>query len=199
MEKFKVVSGVAAPLMQANVDTDLIIPKDFLKTTTRTGLGKHLFNDLRYDRKGKPTADFILNKEPFNKANILLAGTNFGCGSSREHAPWALLDFGIKVVMAPSFADIFYNNCFKNGILPVTLPLKDIQALADVADTHSVTVDLEKQTVLAGNLSFTFEIDPVRKKTLLLGLDDIGLTLEQQETISSFEKARQQKQPWLQK
>lgn len=197
MEKFTVVTGVAAPLMQANIDTDIIIPKNFLKTTTRTGLGKHLFNDIRFDASGKPLPNFILNQAPFDKAQILLSGTNFGCGSSREHAPWALLDFGIRAVIAPSFADIFYNNCFKNGICPIALPLADVQKLADVADTQPVTVDLEKQTVSAGNLVFTFEIDPVRKKTLLLGLDDIGLTLEQKDAISTFEAKRKQTQPWL--
>jgi len=197
MEKFIVLAGIAAPLMQANIDTDIIIPKNFLKTTTRTGLGKHLFNDIRYDVTGNPLPNFVLNKPPFDAAKILLAGTNFGCGSSREHAPWALLDFGIRAVIAPSFADIFYNNCFKNGICPITLPLTDVQKLADVADTQPLTVNLEKQTISAGNLVFSFEIDPIRKKTLLLGLDDIGLTLETKGEIAAFEAQRKQKQPWL--
>lgn len=197
MKKFTVLEGIAAPLMQANIDTDIIIPKNFLKTTTRTGLGKHLFNDIRYDTAGKPLADFVLNTPPFDKAQILLAGTNFGCGSSREHAPWALLDFGIQAVIAPSFADIFYNNCFKNGVCPVALPLETVQKLADVADTHKITVDLEKQTVSAGNMVFPFEIDPIRKKTLLSGLDDIGLTLEAKGDIAAFEATRKKSHAWL--
>ena len=198
MEKFTTLTGIAAPLLLANIDTDMIIPKQFLKTIKRTGLGQFLFNDLRYTEAGEPLPDFVLNKAPFTQAKILLAGTNFGCGSSREHAPWSLLDFGIRCVIAPSFADIFYNNCFKNGILPLTLPLDAIEQLAEQADTTEITVDLPNQTVRAGNLSFTFEIDPSRKKTLLEGLDDVGQTLKQDAaTIDQYETRHKQSTPWL--
>ena len=198
MEKFTTLTGIAAPLLHANIDTDMIIPKQFLKTIKRTGLGQFLFNDLRYTEAGEQLPDFVLNKTPFTQAKILLAGTNFGCGSSREHAPWSLLDFGIRCVIAPSFADIFYNNCFKNGMLPLTLPLAAIEQLAEQADTTEITVDLPNQTVRAGNLSFTFEIDPSRKKTLLEGLDDVGQTLKQDAaTIDQYETRHQQSTPWL--
>ena len=198
MEKFTTLTGIAAPLLLANIDTDMIIPKQFLKTIKRTGLGQFLFNDLRYTEAGEQLPDFVLNKAPFTQAKILLAGTNFGCGSSREHAPWSLLDFGIRCVIAPSFADIFYNNCFKNGILPLTLPLDAIEQLAEQADTTEITVDLPNQTVRAGNLSFTFEIDPSRKKTLLEGLDDVGQTLKQDAaTIDQYETRHKQSTPWL--
>ena len=198
MEKFTTLTGIAAPLLLANIDTDMIIPKQFLKTIKRTGLGQFLFNDLRYTEAGEQLPDFVLNKAPFTQAKILLAGTNFGCGSSREHAPWSLLDFGIRCVIAPSFADIFYNNCFKNGMLPLTLPLAAIEQLAEQADTTEITVDLPNQTVRAGNLSFTFEIDPSRKKTLLEGLDDVGQTLKQDApAIDQYETSHQQSTPWL--
>ncbi len=197
MQKFTTLTGYAAPLLQANIDTDIIIPKDFLKTIERTGLGKNLFNDIRYAPDGSPEPGFVLNNAPFNKARILLTGTNFGCGSSREHAPWALLDFGISAVIAPSFADIFYNNCFKNGILPLTLPLDKIKQLADVADTQQITIDLVKQSIVCGNIVISFEIDPIRKKALLEGLDDIGLSLEKDDEIKNFEHSQKQKQPWL--
>mgnify|MGYP006444663643 CR=1 FL=1 len=197
MEKFTKIEAIAAPLLQANIDTDAIIPKDYLKTTARTGLGKHLFHDLRYDDNGEPLRDFVLNAVPYNRAEILLTGSNFGCGSSREHAPWALLDFGIRAVIAPSFADIFFGNCFKNGICPVVLAREDIQKLADVCDTQKVTVDLEKQHVSAGNMVFSFDIDPIRKKSLLLGLDDIGLTLEEDQTITRFTSTHKKRHPWL--
>jgi 3-isopropylmalate/(R)-2-methylmalate dehydratase small subunit len=197
MEKFTVLTGTAAPLMLENVDTDLIIPKQFLKTIKRTGLGKNLFNDLRYTQDGAEIADFVLNKPAYRKACVLLAGQNFGCGSSREHAPWSLLDFGIRCVIAPSFADIFYGNCFKNGILPLTLPMSAIEQLAAVADTTPVTVDLKNQTVKAGNLSFTFDIEPFRKTVLLEGLDDIGQTLQKTKAIDGFEAKQSATQPWL--
>ncbi|MBI1362427.1 MAG: 3-isopropylmalate dehydratase small subunit [Proteobacteria bacterium] len=197
MDKFTTLTAPAAPLMMENVDTDLIIPKQFLKTIKRTGLGKNLFNDLRYTQDGQEIGNFVLNKPAYRKAGILLAGQNFGCGSSREHAPWSLLDFGIRCVIAPSFADIFYGNCFKNGILPLTLPMAAIEQLAAVADTTPVTVDLKNQTVKAGNLSFTFDIEPFRKTVLLEGLDDIGQTLQKTKAIDGFEAKQSTTQPWL--
>lgn len=197
MQKFTTLTGTAAPLMMENVDTDLIIPKQFLKTIKRTGLGKNLFNDVRYTEDGTELPDFVLNKAPYRTASILLAGQNFGCGSSREHAPWSLLDFGIRCVIAPSFADIFFNNCFKNGILPLALPMTAIEQLAAIADTTPVTVDLQAQTVKAGNLSFSFEIEPFRKHVLIEGLDDIGQTLQKTKAIDSFEGTQKTSQPWL--
>jgi len=197
MQKFTTLTGTAAPLMMENVDTDLIIPKQFLKTIKRTGLGKNLFNDVRYAEDGSELPDFVLNKAPYRTASILLAGQNFGCGSSREHAPWSLLDFGIRCVIAPSFADIFFNNCFKNGILPLALPMTAIEQLAAIADTTPVTVDLQAQTVKAGNLSFSFEIEPFRKHVLIEGLDDIGQTLQKTKAIDSFEGTQKTSQPWL--
>jgi len=200
MEKFTKLSGVAAPLPMVNVDTDKIIPKQFLKTIKRTGLAKGLFHELRWDEQGKPK-DFVLDKPAYKSAKILVAGENFGCGSSREHAPWALLDFGIRCVIAPSFADIFYNNCFKNGILPIVLPKEQVDLLMDDAERGAnaiVSVDLEKQEITGpdGGL-IHFDIDPFRKHCLLNGLDDIGLTLEKQRAITGFEAKRKTAQPWL--
>jgi 3-isopropylmalate/(R)-2-methylmalate dehydratase small subunit len=180
------------------VDTDMIIPKQFLKTIQRTGLGTALFNDMRYNDDGSEKADFVLNKPQYRDARILVAGENFGCGSSREHAPWALLDFGIRCVIAPSFADIFYNNCFKNGILPVILPKDKAEALmSTAAEGDAFTVDLEKGEVRGGNMVIPFEVDAFRKHCLLNGLDDIGLTLEHGKAIDGFEAAQKAAQPWL--
>jgi len=203
MEKFTKLTGVAAPLDMVNVDTDMIIAKQFLKTIKRTGLGKHLFNDMRYTPDGKEKPDFVLNKQAYRKAQILVSGENFGCGSSREHAPWALLDFGIRCVIAPSFADIFYNNCFKNGILPIALPKEDVDKLLDDASRGAnavITVDLEKGEIRGPDGGCVkFDIDPFRKHLLLNGLDDIGLTLEKKSKIDSFEEKRKLSQPWLEK
>ncbi|MEA4836726.1 MAG: 3-isopropylmalate dehydratase small subunit [Rhodospirillaceae bacterium] len=201
MEKFTKLTGIAAPLPLINVDTDMIIPKQFLKTIKRTGLGRNLFNEMRYDVNGAENPDFVLNREPYRKATILLAGANFGCGSSREHAPWALLDFGIRCVIAPSFADIFYNNCFKNGILPIRLPQEQLDLLFDDAErgaNATITIDLAAQEIRGpdgGCLSF--EIDSFRKHCLLNGLDDIGLTLAKEDKITAFEEQRRFAQPWL--
>ncbi|MBI4967240.1 MAG: 3-isopropylmalate dehydratase small subunit [Rhodospirillales bacterium] len=201
MKKFTQLTGVAAPLPMINVDTDMIIPKQFLKTIQRTGLGKSLFFEMRYDAKGGEKPDFVLNKAPYRNATILVAGENFGCGSSREHAPWAILDFGIRCVIAPSFADIFYNNCFKNGVLPIKLPQTEVDKLMDDAQrgaNATVTVDLEKQEIKGPDGgTIRFEIDPFRKHCLLNGLDDIGLTLVKAETIGAFEARRAQESPWL--
>jgi len=199
MQPFTTLTALAAPLPMINVDTDMIIPKQFLRTIKRTGLGKNLFNDMRYDEKGTPKKDFVLNREPYTKAEILVAGVNFGCGSSREHAPWALLDFGIRCVIAPSYADIFYNNCFKNGILPVTLPQDQVDVLMKDAEAgKKIAVDLKAQTVTsAGGKAFKFEIDSFRKHCLLNGLDDIGLTLEKAKAIASYEEKNKKEKPWL--
>src|SRR5689334_24540358 len=192
MEKFETLKAVAAPMGIPNVDTDAIIPKQFLKTIKRAGLGKALFSERRYNDNGEERPDFVLNQGPFRNAKILVAGENFGCGSSREHAPWALLDFGIRCVIAPSFADIFYNNCFKNGILPIKLPQSDVDLLMDDAKRGAnaiLTIDLEKQVITGPDGGHVhFEIDPFRKKCLLEGLDDIGLTMEHAGDIDSFEK-----------
>src|SRR3984893_13247437 len=192
MQKFTTLTGVAAPMPMINIDTDKIIPKQFLKTIARTGLGKALFDEMRYKNDGSENPDFILNKPAYRKAKILVAGENFGCGSSREHAPWALLDFGITCVIAPSFADIFYNNCFKNGILPIKLPQSDVDLLMDDAKRGSnaiLTIDLENQVITRHDGGHVhFEIDPFRKKCLLEGLDDIGLTMKHAGDIDSFEK-----------
>jgi 3-isopropylmalate/(R)-2-methylmalate dehydratase small subunit len=200
MEKFTTLTGVAAPLPMINVDTDAIIPKQFLKTIERTGLGKNLLYELRYDEDGKEKPDFVLNKPAYRKAQILVAGENFGCGSSREHAPWALLDFGIRCVIAPSFADIFYNNCFQNGILPITLPQEDVDKLLDDAGRGSnatITIDLESQEIRGPDGGCVkFEMDPFRKRCLLEGLDNIGLTLESEKAISDFEKTAKTARPW---
>jgi len=201
MEKFVKLTGIAAPLPIINVDTDMIIPKQFLKTIKRTGLGQHLFDEMRHDQKGEEIRDFVLNREPYRKAKILIAGENFGCGSSREHAPWALLDFGIRCVIAPSFADIFYNNCFKNGILPVTLPKRVVEKLMDFArggNNATLTVDLPSQTIIGpDDKPISFEIDAFRKHCLLNGLDDIGLTLQKAAAIDKFENQQKLSQPWL--
>jgi 3-isopropylmalate/(R)-2-methylmalate dehydratase small subunit len=201
MEKFTSLTGVAAPLPMINVDTDMIIPKQFLKTIKRTGLGRNLFDEMRYNPDGSEKPEFVLNKRPYRKASILVAGANFGCGSSREHAPWALLDFGIRCVIAPSFADIFYNNCFKNGILPIVLPQEQVDKLMDDAERGEnavVSVDLEKQEIRGPDGGcIKFDIDPFRKHCLLNGLDDIGLTLQKASSIDSFESKNRASQPWL--
>ncbi len=192
MDKFTKLTGVAAPLPMINVDTDMIIPKQFLKTIARTGLGESLFFEMRYDDGGGERPDFVLNKPAYRAAQILVAGDNFGCGSSREHAPWALLDFGIRCVIAPSFADIFFNNCFKNGILPIKLPQADVDKLMDDAErgaNATITVDLENQVIMGPDGgSISFYVDPFRKHCLLNGLDDIGLTLEKKDKIAAFEE-----------
>ena len=201
MQKFDQLTGVAAPLDILNIDTDMIIPKQFLKTIKRSGLGKNLFDEMRYDRDGSEMADFVLNRAPYRQAEILVAGDNFGCGSSREHAPWALLDFGIRCVISTSFADIFYNNCFKNGILPIVVSPDERDALlADAADTENpeLSIDLVAQTIRRPNgVTISFEVDAFRKKCLLEGLDDIGLTMEKSGSIDDFEVNRAREQPWL--
>ncbi len=201
MEKFTKLTGVAAPLPLINVDTDMIIPKQFLKTIKRSGLGKNLFDEMRYDADGNEIPDFVLNRPQYRNAEILVAGENFGCGSSREHAPWALLDFGIRCVIAPSFADIFYNNCFKNGILPIVLPQEQVDALmkdAEKGENARMTVDLEAQTITTSDgEEFSFEVDPFRKHCLLEGLDDIGLTLEKAAAIDAFEARAAAERPWV--
>ena len=200
MEKFDEMTGVAAPLNMINVDTDMIIPKQFLKTIKRTGLGVNLFQEMRYDANGAENPDFVLNKPAYRKASILVTGANFGCGSSREHAPWALQDFGIRCVIAPSFADIFYNNAFKNGILLITLPQSEIDKLLDDASrgaNATITVDLPNQEIRGPDGgTIAFEIDPFKKKCLLEGLDDIGLTLNKSDRIAAFEQGLQAGRPW---
>lgn len=201
MQKFDKLSGIAAPLNILNIDTDMIIPKQFLKTIKRSGLGKNLFDEMRFNHDGSEIANFVLNQKPYRNAEILVAGDNFGCGSSREHAPWALLDFGVRCVISTSFADIFYNNCFKNGILPIVVSADDRDALmADACDVENpeLAVNLPEQTIQRPNgPTVSFEIDSFRKKCLLEGLDDIGLTLEKVSDIDSFEVKRDQAQPWL--
>lgn len=199
MQKFTTLKGRAAPMNIINVDTDMIIPKNFLKTIKRTGLGVSLFAEMRYDEAGKEKPDFVLNKPDYRKAQILVAGENFGCGSSREHAPWAILDFGIRCVIAPSFADIFYNNCFKNGILPLVLKHGEVNELIKIAENpdNEITVDLENQKVSAGGKSYSFEIDSFRKHCLLNGLDDIGLTMEKAANINDYEAKMKKLNPWL--
>jgi 3-isopropylmalate/(R)-2-methylmalate dehydratase small subunit len=201
MEKFTTLTGIAAPLPMANVDTDKIIPARFLKTIKRSGLGVHLFDTLRYDSQGNERLEFVLNQEPYRHAQILIAHENFGCGSSREHAPWALLDFGIRCVIAPDFADIFYNNCFKNGILPVRLPRAVCDTLiedAKLGGNARLAVDLERQVVVRPNgEEIGFEVDPFRKHSLLEGLDDIGQTLRHAASIDSFEARRRAEQAWM--
>lgn len=201
MEKFTKVEGVAAPLPLVNIDTDMIIPKQFLKTIKRTGLGVNLFDEMRYTADGAEIADFVLNQPAYRNAEILIAGENFGCGSSREHAPWALLDFGIRVVIAPSFADIFFNNCFKNGILPIALPQEEVDKLmadAERGANATLTVDLENQVIKGPDGGeIAFDVDPFRKHCLLNGLDDIGLTMEKASAIDSFEAKARTSAPWL--
>ncbi len=201
MDKFNTLTGVAAPLNITNIDTDMIIPKQFLKTIKRTGLGKSLFFEMRYTQEGVELPAFVLNQPAYRKAEILVAGDNFGCGSSREHAPWALLDFGIRCVIATSFADIFYNNCFKNGILPIVVSAEDQKKLLDDAQRGSnatMTIDLPNQEIRGPDGgTVKFEIDPFRKHCLLNGLDDIGLTMEKAESISSFETKNAASHPWL--
>ena len=198
MEKFKKLNSIPSYLPLQNIDTDMIVPKQFLKTIKRTGLGKGLFYEMRYDEKGKIIEDFVLHKEPYNKSKILIAGKNFGCGSSREHAPWALLDFGIKCVISSSFADIFYNNCFKNGILPIRLDEKIILQLAEYSNRKKeIEVDLEEQAVKFGNEIVNFEVDGFKKKCLLEGLDDIALSMEKLNLVENFEKKVKEDRPWL--
>ena len=198
MQKFNSLKSIPAYLPIVNIDTDMIIPKQFLKTIKRTGLGKNLFFDLRYDNDGKEIKDFILNQEPHNKSKILITGKNFGCGSSREHAPWALLDFGITCVISSSYADIFYNNCFKNGILPIILDEEKIKALSEYSKRkQEISIDLKEEKILFGNKEIQFEIDSFKKKCLLEGLDDIALSLEKSGKISSFEKSLKNKKPWI--
>ena len=199
MESFKTIIGIPAPLPMINVDTDMIIPKQFLKTIKRSGLGKNLFHELRFDMQGNIKNDFVLNWDPYKEASILIAGDNFGCGSSREHAPWSLLDFGFKCIIAPSFADIFYNNCFKNGILPIRLTQDKVDILMEQANNKKMlSVDLEKQKIISEDLSsIDFDIDEFRKKCLLEGLDDIGLTLQKKEKITQYETSLKSSHPWI--
>ena len=201
MDKFTTLTAVAAPMPLVNIDTDMIIPKQFLKTIHRSGLGKNLFDEMRFDREGNEIADFVLNQPAYRSAEIIVAGDNFGCGSSREHAPWALLDYGIRCVISTSFADIFFNNCFKNGILPVVLPEDAVKALMEDAQNGAnarLTVDLEAQTVTAPDgTEYHFDINPTQKHNLLNGLDDIGQTLERGAAIDAFETAAQQARPWV--
>ena len=198
MKKFNILKGIPANLPMINVDTDMIIPKQFLKTIKRTGLGKSLFFEMRYDETGKQIQEFVLNKEPYNKSSILLVGKNFGCGSSREHAPWALLDFGIKCVIGPSFADIFYNNCFKNGMLPIILEEKKIEELIQYSKRkENIEINLMKQEIIFGNKRIKFEVDSFNKNCLLNGLDDIAMSLEHLDKISSYENKNKKNRPWI--
>jgi len=200
MQPFTTLTGVAAPLPMVNVDTDMIIPKQFLKTTKRTGLGSALFFEMRTRPDGSPNPDFVLNKPAYKNAKLLIAGANFGCGSSREHAPWALLDFGIRCIVAPSFADIFYNNCFKNGVLPIAVPQEQVDRLMEDASLGAnavITVDLERQEIVRPDGSrIHFDVDPFRKQCLLNGWDDIGLTMRHEKDISDFEARRRISEPW---
>ena len=201
MEKFTEITGTAAPMPLVNIDTDMIIPKVFLKTIKRSGLGVNLFDEMRYDREGNEIPDFVLNQPQYRDAQILVAGDNFGCGSSREHAPWAIKDFGIRCVIAPSFADIFHNNCFKNGILPIALPQEQVDVLMKDAEKGSnarMTIDLEGQTVTTSDgEKFPFEVDAFKKHCLLNGLDDIGLSLEKGTAIDTYEVSLNQSRPWV--
>ena len=198
MQKFSTLKSIPAYLPIINIDTDMIIPKQFLKTIKRTGLGKNLFFEMRYDEKGKEINEFVLNKTPFNKSKILIAGKNFGCGSSREHAPWALLDFGITCVISSSFADIFHNNCFKNGILPIILDEDKIKDLSEYANRkEEISVDLNEEKIIYGNNEVTFEVDKFKKKCLLEGLDDIALSLKKSDKIEIFEKNLKNQKPWI--
>lgn len=201
MQPFTVLNAKAAPLDMINVDTDIIVPKQFLKTVKRTGLGINAFYNIRYDDEGKLREDFVLNKPEYKNAQILIAGENFGCGSSREHAPWAILDMGFRCIIAPSFADIFFNNSFKNGILPIVLPKEQVNELMEETKNNPdalIEINLEKQTITRGNkFSYSFDIDQFRKHCLLNGLDDIGLTLQKNNAIDNFEENRKQDKPWL--
>ena len=198
MEKFNFLKSIPANLPMMNVDTDMIIPKQFLKTIKRSGLGKSLFFEMRYDEQGKKENDFVLNTEPYDKSSILLAGKNFGCGSSREHAPWALLDFGIKCVISPSFADIFYNNCFKNGMLPIVLDQKQLEELIEYSEKkEAIEINLPEQKIKLENKIISFKVDAFKKKCLLDGLDDIALSLEKSNKITSYEKNIQKTKPWM--
>ncbi|MDA0902542.1 MAG: 3-isopropylmalate dehydratase small subunit [Proteobacteria bacterium] len=199
MEKFTTLKSIAAPLPLINIDTDMIIPKQFLKTIKRTGLGVNLFDEMRYDIDGKEIADFVLNQKQYKQSKILVTGGNFGCGSSREHAPWALVDFGIRCIIAPSFADIFYNNCFKNGILPIRLDQTIVDRLMNAAQAgEEVTIDLQNcKIILKDGSEFEFELDAFRKECLIMGLDDIGLTLQKESQISDFESNNKKELPWL--
>jgi len=198
MEKFTKIKSIPAHIPLMNIDTDKIIPKQFLKTIKRSGLGESLFYEMRFDEKGNPIKGFILDQEPFNNSKILITGKNFGCGSSREHAPWALLDFGIRVIVSESFADIFYNNCFKNGILPIVANDEIINELKDYCERkESIEVKLQEQEIIYGNKTFKFELDSFKKKCLLEGLDDIALSLEKTKNIESFENKMSQNRPWL--
>ena len=198
MKKFNILKGVPANLPMINIDTDMIIPKQFLKTIKRTGLGKNLFYELRYDNKGKMISDFVLNKEPYKNSKILIAGKNFGCGSSREHAPWALIDFGITCVISSSYADIFYNNCFKNGILPITINDDQVKEISEYANRkEKIFVSLKDQKIIFGNKEISFELDEFKKKCLIEGLDDIALSLEKSEKISEYENKLKIKKPWI--
>ena len=198
MEKFNKLKSIPSYLSLQNIDTDMIIPKQFLKTIKRTGLGKSLFYEMRYDEKGKIIEDFILNKNPYNKSKILIAGKNFGCGSSREHAPWALSDFGIKCIISSSFADIFYNNCFKNGILPIKISEETVLELSSYSKRQEeIEINLENQTISYGNKVTKFEVDQFKKKCLINGLDDIGLSMEKINQIDSYEKKINENKPWI--
>jgi len=198
MEKFQNIKSIPAYLSLINIDTDMIIPKQFLKTIKRTGLGKSLFYEMRYNEEGQLINDFILNNEPYSKSNILLAGKNFGCGSSREHAPWALLDFGIKCVISPSYADIFYNNCFNNGILPIIVDENILQELSECSKRkEEIEINLENQEILYGNKKIKFDLDPAKKKRLLEGLDDIGMSLEKISSIDNYENMIKKTKPWI--
>ena len=198
MDKFKNIKSIPAYISLMNIDTDKIIPKQFLKTIKRSGLGKNLFYEMRFDEKGKPISGFILDNDPYNNSKILITGKNFGCGSSREHAPWALLDFGIRVIISESFADIFYNNCFKNGILPIVANQNTINELSEYSSRkENIEVRLAEQEILYGNKSFKFDLDPFKKKCLLEGLDDIALSLNKAESIKNFENKMTQDKPWI--
>jgi 3-isopropylmalate/(R)-2-methylmalate dehydratase small subunit len=198
MQKFNTLKSIPAYLPIVNIDTDMIIPKQFLKTIKRTGLGKNLFFEMRYDENGKEIKDFTLNNEPFKNSKILIAGNNFGCGSSREHAPWALLDFGITCVISSSYADIFYSNCFKNGILPIILREEKIKEISEYSNRkEEISIDLNKQKIVYGNNEIKFDIDPFKKKCLLEGLDDIALSLEKSKQIDFFERRLKEKKPWI--
>ncbi len=198
MKKFTTLKSIPAYLPIVNIDTDMIIPKQFLKTIKRTGLGKNLFFEMRYDDEGKEISDFVLNQEPYNKSKILVAGKNFGCGSSREHAPWALLDFGITCVISSSFADIFYNNCFKNGILPVKISDEEIKDILDYSNRkEEILINLQDQKIIFGNKEIKFEVDAFKKKCLIEGLDDIALSLEKSDKITSYENKMRLEKPWI--